>query len=249
MRQKIMTLCAALVLMLTLTPAAQAKTVDLGHGSGCGHVHTSACYTSYNAGDRLCDYCGKPLRAGGMVTVTKSMLEDDSYYDHVCITTIKGTRLTHNGSYTGIVSHPGGHAGFWDLLYDNTTNTGWYRMWYCGSDVRGIEVCGPTGFVDYDGQCTIASEAGSVLTCTQPNDPTYSKCVRPTITYTLPSQWTNQDVTINYSGTTSGSLTFADNGTQSVTATSSTGHRIREDITVDKIDKIAPVMPDYDYSK
>lgn len=78
---------------------------------------------------------------------------------------------------------------------------------------------------------------------------TYGDCVKPTITYMLPNQWTNQDVTVNYSGTTSGSLTFSDNGTQSVTVTSSTGHRIKEDITVDKIDKIAPVMPDYDYSK
>ena len=243
MKQKIIVFGMMLLLMMPCT--AQAQTVDLGHGSGCGHVHTNACYTSYNAGDRLCDYCGKPLHCSSKSTVTKSMLYDHAYYDHVCITSLQNTRLTHNGSYTGIASCPGSHVGFRDLLYDNTTTNGWYRTWYCGSDVRGIEVCGPTGFVDYDGQCTIASEAGSVLTCSQPNDPTYSQCIRPTINYTLPERWTNQDVTIHYTGTTTGDLTFTNNGTKSITATSSTGHRRREDITIDKIDKEAPATPSF----
>lgn len=99
MKQKIIAFGMILLLMMPCT--AQAKTVDLGHGSGCGHVHTSACYTSYNAGDRLCDYCGKPLHCSSKSTVTKSMLYDHAYYDHVCITSLQNTRLTHNGSYTG----------------------------------------------------------------------------------------------------------------------------------------------------
>ena len=74
---------------------------------------------------------------------------------------------------------------------------------------------------------------------------TYGDCVKPTITYMLPDHWTNQDVTINYSGTTSGSLTFTNNGTQSVMVTSSTGHRVREDITITTIDKDAPAAPSY----
>lgn len=243
--QKLISFCLTVLLLVAMPTYALGATVDMGHGSGCGHVHSSGCYTSYNAGDRLCDYCGKPLWCSGKTTVTKSMLYDHAYYDHICITSLQNTRLTHGGTYTGMASCPGSHCGFWDLLYDNTTTTGWYRTWYCGNDVRGIEVCGPSGFVDYDGQCTTAAEAGSALTCTTPNDPTFSKCIKPSIYYAMPTQWTNQSVTINYTGTVFGSLSFDANGTKSVSATSSTGHRIREDITVDKIDVDTPMIPNF----
>ena len=80
------------------------------------------------------------------------------------------------------------------------------------------------------------------LTCTTKS---YATCVKPRINYSVPDTWTNQDVTINYTGSQSGSLTFTANGTQSITVTSSTGHRIREDITIYKIDKDVPAAPSY----
>lgn len=64
-----------------------------------------------------------------------------------------------------------------------------------------------------------------------------AKCVKPTISYILPSGWTNEDITITYSGTQSGSIIFEENGMKSIIAMSSTGHRIREDITISRIDK------------
>lgn len=114
-----------------------------------------------------------------------------------------------------------------------------YICQYCNGVYR-FEQCDGCKFRDkvyYPGDCV------KTLTCTKDD---YGDCVKPTISFTTPpTAWTNKDVTINYSGTTSGILTYTANGTQSVTATSSSGHRIREDVTVSNIDKDKPEKPTY----
>lgn len=215
MKQKIITLFAALVLMLTLTPAAQAQTMDLGHGSGCVHSHTSACKHSHNSSCYTSiNHYVDPSQTEGAMNVQFSC-------------TSCGTVFNEQAS----IYHCGSCSEWYADCPCPNCGRNVHRGWTSGDTCRRQLTC------------TISTSA---YIC---GKDTYGDCVKPTITYMLPNQWTNQDVTVNYSGTTSGSLTFSDNGTQSVTVTSSTGHRIKEDITVDKIDKIAPVMPDYDYSK
>ena len=55
--------------------------------------------------------------------------------------------------------------------------------------------------------------------------------------------WTNEDVVIHYSGTQSGDLVFTDSGKQDLTITSTSGHQIRDTISVVRIDRLIPAVP------
>ena len=228
--------------------SAYATATDLGHGDGCLHSHTSACYHQHSSS---CYHAH-----------TSSCYKSHTHTDSCYSIGYHNVKNSSSSTSKGVINCPS---------CGNSWN-GNYKISYCEKCFKDAypatcPMCGKLcfyagGVSNYDRDCKqltcsktqdiVCGKTTSTVVCgistTTPKcgqEGKYTNCVIPTVNYTLPDKWTNQDVTIHLSGNTTGSLTFSDNGTQSIEITSSTGHRIREDITIDKIDKEAPERPNY----
>lgn len=227
---------------------AYGETANLGHGDGCMHSHTATCYhqhisSCYHAHTSMCYQ--SHTHSSGCYIMGYHNVKNSSSSSSKGVINCNSCGHQWNGTY---------YISYCYTCFKNaypTTCISCGRLCFYGDGVSNYvkdcqqSTCSKT-------QDLVCAKTTSTVVCgISMSTPkcgqggTYSNCIMPTINYNVPSTWTNQDVKIRYGGTQSGTLTFIENGTQNVTITSSSGHRIRENITIDQIDKIAPSTPNY----
>lgn len=206
-----------MLIVIGIMPAhnAWANPIDMGHGDGCRHDHTSSCYEYHT--------------------------HDSSCYTHYQHSTSDCTITDEPG--TGYCQWCNSTTTSWSITTYTCKRCGQSRVAYRCHDCGDYTFTGWEFGSECNAQTLTCNKPASKLICTKSTYancvmPTVQYNFDPSL-----MDWTNNDVVINYSGSQSGSLLFKDNGTQELTITSASGHQIRDVVGVMRIDKLVPDMP------
>lgn len=241
-----------LCILLIVPSTAFATTSDLGHGSGCLHTHVSSCYhqhssSCYHAHTSTCYQ--NHTHSTGCYTLGYHNVHNSSSSSSRGVINCDGCGNQWNGVYKISYCYNCSKSG-----YPSTCPLCGRLCFYADGVSNYVKDC--KQLICSTTQDLVCGKSTSTLTCTTSTSTpkcsqsgAYTNCIMPTVIYTLPNQWTNQDVCIDYNGTTAGTLIFTNNSTQSVTVVSTSGHQIQEHITIDKIDKALPNIPEYQLPK